>query len=160
MLSAEELLAGSALTFAVEVPGQVLQPSDGRGPAGEGLTVRLRPLTVRDLQLVCRAAKENDTLLATLMVQRALVEPALDVGQVAALHVGLVQYLLHEVNRVSGIAATSEELSAAAEEPLSKAAFVLAREFGWTPQQVSELTLGQVLLHLKMLRERRASDGR
>jgi hypothetical protein len=88
------------------------------------------------------------------------VEPALDVGQVAALHVGLVQYLLHEVNRVSGIAATSEELSAAAEEPLSKAAFVLAREFGWTPQQVSELTLGQVLLHLKMLRERRASDGR
>ncbi|MBI5015281.1 MAG: hypothetical protein HZB55_07285 [Deltaproteobacteria bacterium] len=166
-LAAEELLAGSSLTYVVEVPASVLRPAGGDGsgdgggePGVSGLTVRLRPLTVRDLQLVCRAAKESDTLLATLMVHRALVEPILEVGQVAALHVGLVQYLLHEVNRVSGIAATAEELSAAADDPLAKAAFVLAREFGWTPHEVSELTLGQVLLHLKMLRERRASDGR
>lgn len=161
MLTADELLAGGALTHAVEVPEPVLRPAGGNGPgAPGGLTVRLRPLTVRDLQLVCRAARESDTLLATLMVQRALVEPALEVGQVAALPVGLVQYLLHEVNRVSGIAATAEELSAAADDPLAKAAFVLAREFGWTPQQVGEMTLGQVLLHLNLLRERRGGDGR
>ena len=160
MLSADELLAGSSLTYAVEVPASVLRPSEGGGAPAAALTVRLRPLTVRDLQLVCRAARESDTLLATLMVHRALVEPALEVSQVAGMHVGLVQYLLHEVNRVSGIAATAEELSAAADDPLAKAAFVLAREFGWTPQQVNELTLGQVLLHLKMLRERRAGDGR
>lgn len=161
-LSADELLAGSSLTHTVEVPASVLRPAGGTesAEAAAGLTVRLKPLTVRDLQLVCRAAKESDTLLATLMVHRALVEPALEVGQVAGMHVGLVQYLLHEVNRVSGIAATAEELSAAADDPLAKAAFVLSREFGWTPHEVSELTLGQVLLHLKMLRERRAGDGR
>ena len=159
MLSAEELLAGSALTFEVEVPAAILHPGngDGAGNGGEGGTVQLRPLTVRDLQLVSRAARESDSLLATLMVQRALVEPAMSVVQVSTLPVGLVQFLLHHVNRISGIAATADQLAAAAEAPLSKAAFVLAREFGWTPQQVGELTLGQVLLHLQMLREKPAS---
>jgi hypothetical protein len=150
MLSAEELLAGSALTFAVAVPGAVLHPGDEPGAGG---TVRLRPLTVHDLQLVSRAARESDSLLAALMVQRALVEPALSIPQVSALPVGLVQFLLHHVNRISGIAATAEDIATAAEAPLTRAAFVLARELGWTPQQVGELTLGQVLLHLQMLRE-------
>jgi hypothetical protein len=161
MLSAEELLAGSVLTFAVEVPAAVLHPGKGAGQgagndAGEGGEVQLRPLTVRDLQLVSRAARESDSLLATLMVQRALVEPGMSVAQVSALPVGLVQFLLHHVNRISGIAATSDQLAEAAEAPLAKAAFVLAREFGWTPQEVGELTLGQVLLHLQMLREKPA----
>lgn len=154
-LSAEDLLAGSSLTFAVEVPASVLRPGDGAG--GGGGEVQLRPLTVRDLQLVSRAARESDSLLATLMVQRALVEPAMSVAQVSALPVGLVQFLLHHVNRISGITATSEELSAAAEAPLARAAFALAREFGWTPQQVNELTLGQMMLHLQMLKEKPAS---
>ncbi|HEX9440106.1 MAG TPA: hypothetical protein VF909_10505 [Roseiflexaceae bacterium] len=157
MLSVEELLAGSSLTFEVVIPPAVLRPADGA--AGEARTVRLRPLTVRDLQLIARAAKESDALSATLMVQRALVDPELSVAQVAAMHVGLVQYLLEHVNRISGITATAAELDDAAEAPLARAAFVLAREFGWTPQQVSELTLGQVLLHLQMLRER-GNDGR
>jgi hypothetical protein len=157
MLSAEELLAGSALNFEVEVPAAVLHPGDGAGNGdGEGGTVQLRPLTVRDLQLVSRAARESDSLLATLMVQRALAEPAMSVAQVSTLPVGLVQFLLHHVNRISGIAATADQLASAAEAPLAKAAFVLAREFGWTPQQVGELTLGQVLLHLQMLREKPA----
>src|SRR5262245_56533349 len=153
MLSAEEPLAGSSLTFEIAIPPRVLHPTDGAADAA-AQTVRLRPLTVRDLQLIARAAKESDALNATLMVQRALVEPQLSVAQVAAMHVGLVQYLLEHVNRLSGITATAEELDGASEAPLVKAAFVLAREFGWTPQQVSELTLGQVLLHLQMLRER------
>jgi hypothetical protein len=158
MLSAEELLAGSALTFEVEVPAAILHPGNSAGnEAGEGGTVQLRPLTVHDLQLVSRAARESDSLLATLMVQRALVEPAMSVAQVSTLPVGLVQLLLHHVNRISGISATSNQLASAAEAPLAKAAFVLAREFGWTPQQVGELTLGQVLLHLQMLKEKPAS---
>jgi hypothetical protein len=158
MLSAEELLAGGSLTFEVEVPAEVLRPAGGDGAP---TTLRLRPLTVRDLQLVSRAAKESDTLTATLMVQRALVEPEMSIAQVSAMHVGLLQFLLEQVNRVSGITATSEQLSDAVEAPLAKAAFVLAQEFGWTPQQVNELTLGQVLLHLQMLKERsRQSDAR
>lgn len=152
-LSAEELLAGSALTFEVEVPAAVLRPADG-GLSGEGeRTVRLRPLTVRDLQLISRAARENDSLVAAFMVQRALVEPEMSVAEVGGMHVGLLHFLLDEVNRISGMAATSEQVAEAAQAPLAKAAFVLAREFGWTPQQVSELTLGQVLLHLQMLGE-------
>lgn len=153
MLSAEELLAGSSLTFEVEVPADVLRPAHGDGARSGPRTVRLRPLTVRDLQLISRAAKESDSLVATLMVQRALVEPEMSVAQVSTLHVGLVQFLLQQVNRISGIAATSDQLSTAAEAPLAKAAFVLAKEFGWTPQQVGELTLGQVLLHMQMLKE-------
>ncbi len=156
-LTAEELLAGSSLTYEIEIPGHVLYPTEsvanGTAKSGDARKVRLRPLNVRDLQLVARAAKENDSLVATLMVQRALVEPEMSVPQVSAMHAGLVQYLLEQVNRISGITTSAESLSAATDAPLSKAAFVLAKAFGWTPQQVSELTLGQVLLHLRMLQE-------
>lgn len=175
MLSAEELLAGSSLTFEVAVPPDLLHPGGnaGNGAADPGAvrddapasgrvaapasgrgglqTVRLRPLTVADLQLVLRAAKESDTLVAALMVQRALVEPVLSVVQVAGLQVGLLEFLFAEVNRISGIGTTEGELRTAVEAPLAKAAHVLAREFGWTPPQVSELTLGQILVHLQML---------
>jgi len=167
MLSGEELLAGSSLTYEITVPAQVLRPAlkdpGARAPAepsdGDARTVRLRPLTVRDLQRISRAAKESDSLVATLMVQQALVEPTMSVAQVAALHVGLVQFLLQNVNRISGIAATADELAEALDAPLVRAAFVLAREFGWTPQQVQELTLGQILLHLEMLTLDRSSSA-
>jgi hypothetical protein len=160
MLSADELLAGSSLTFEFEVPANVLHPADGTTSEGSVRKVRLRPLTVRDLQLISRAAKESDSLTATLMVQQALVEPQMSVFQVAAMHVGLTQFLLQQVNHISGITATSEQLSTAIEAPLVKAAFVLAREFGWTPQEVNELTLGQVLLNLQMLKENSGHHAR
>ena len=150
MLSPEELLAGSGLTYEVQVPSEVLHPGNGKISAARQ-TVRLRPLTVSDLQLVTRAARDNDSLVGVLMVQRALVEPEMSIPQVGGMHVGLLQFLLAEVNRISAIAVTDAEVAAAAAAPLSRAAFVLAREYGWTPQQVSELTLGQVLLHLAML---------
>jgi len=152
VLSPEELLAGSSLTYDVEVPAAVLQPTAPDAGA-EPRKVRLRPLTVADLQLVSRAAKENDTLIGMLMVQRALIEPQLSVAQVAALHAGLVEFLAQEVNRVSGLSTSSRDVSTALEAPLVRAAVVLAREYGWTPQQVNELTLGQVLLHLGLIKE-------
>jgi hypothetical protein len=150
MLSPEELLAGSGLTYEVEVPATVLHPTNGVA-AGARQTVRIRPLTVSDLQLVTRAARENDSLVGVLMVQRALVEPTMTIPQVAGMHVGLLQFLLGEVNRVSAIAVTDAEVAAAAAGALSPAPLVLPPEYGLTPQQVSELTLGQVLLHLEML---------
>tara|TARA_R110000787_G_scaffold107489_9_gene215452 strand:+ start:2158 stop:2652 length:495 start_codon:yes stop_codon:yes gene_type:complete len=150
MLTADELLAGSALTFDVEVPASMLL--GGRGESGH---VRLRPLTVRDLQLIGRAAKDNDALAAALMVQTALVEPQLTLAQVNALQVGLLQKLLDEVNHISGIGATEAQLRGATEDPLVRAAFLLSSEFGWTPEQVGELTLAQVLMHLQMLKEKR-----
>ena len=152
MLTADELLAGSALTHEVAVPPDLLGPAgptDGR--------VRLRPLTVRDLTLISRAAKENDQLLSALMVQAALDEPSLTHGQVSALPVGLLEFLLREVNRISGITLGVDTLQNAATDPLVRAAHLLSAEFGWTPEQVAELTLGQMLVHLKLIRERR--DG-
>jgi hypothetical protein len=155
-LSAEDLLAGGSLTFEVDVPDAVLRPSPtGAAPeAGGGpARVRLRPLTVRDLQLVGRAAKESDSLMAALMVQRSLVEPEVTVAEVSAMHVGLVRFLLGCVNRVSGIDAEPGDVAEAVEAPLAKAAFALARGYGWTPEQTNELTVGQMLLHLRMLQE-------
>lgn len=150
MLTAEELLAGSEVTFAVGVPESLLQPQ-GAPRDGTGIgEVRLRPLTVRDLQLIARAAKESDQLTATLMVQRSLVEPALTPAQVAMMPAGLVQYLLHHVEKASGLTATAAELATAGEAPLAQVAHALAREFGWTPQQLAEMTIGQALLYLQM----------
>ena len=156
-LSAEELLAGSGLTFEVEVPPHVLRPSDGTSAStGQELptTVRMRPLTVADLQTITRATKESDSLMATLMVQRALVEPELTIAELTTMHVGLLQFLLERVNELSGVTTDAAAVAHAIDAPLTKATFVLAQEFGWTPQEVGELTLGQILLHLKMLGER------
>jgi hypothetical protein len=153
MLTAEELLAGSGLTFQVDVPSEVLAPGgNGHGKSGPQ-SVRLKPLTVSDLQIISRAAKESDHLIAALMVQRSLVEPAVSVAEAAAMHIGLMQYLLQEVNRISGITTDLDGFSATLEAPMAKAAFLLAREFGWTPQQVNDLTLGQILFHLQMMKE-------
>ncbi len=152
MVSAEELLAGSSLTFDVEIPDEVLHPGNLQSTEWTHHSIRLRPLTVRDLQLISRAAKESDSLIATLMVQRALVDPEMTIPQVTTMHAGLMQFLLKQVNQISGIEASADQLATAMESPLTKAAFLLGKEFGWTPQQVSELTLGQVLLHLQMLR--------
>ena len=46
---------------------------------------------------------------------------------------------------------TGDALADTVQAPLCRACFVLAREFGWTPQEVSEMTIGQILLYLEML---------
>lgn len=148
-LTADELLAGSALSFDISVPASLVEP----GRLGEAGQVRLRPLTVRDLQLISRAARDNDALVGALMVHTALVEPALNVGQVNGLGAGLMEFLLAEVNRISGLAVEPASLASAAEAPIARAAHVLAQRFGWTPEQIGALTLGQILLHLQMLRD-------
>ncbi len=157
MLRAEDLLMGRAIIYDIAIPSHVLNPN--AEPDEMGGTVRLQPLSLGDLQLISRAAKETDELMATLMVQRALVEPEMTVTQVATLHVGLLQFLLQQVNRISGITSSPEQIAAITEDPLTKAAFILAHEFGWTPQEVSELTLGQILVHLQLLKERRVGHA-
>jgi len=154
ILSSEELVAGGVLTYEIEVPPAVLRPGEGNGNGAVAGTVRVRPLTVADLQTITRAARESDSLMATLMVQQAVVEPELTIAQVTSFHIGLVQFLLERINEVSGITTTVEQLTEAVDAPLSKATFLLSERFGWTPKEVGELTLGQVLLHLRLLGER------
>lgn len=159
-LSAEELLAGGAATFNVSIPASLLNPANGakqdvaKGAAGtNGVVgqVTLRPLLIRDVERVARAAKEQRVLTSVLMVQQALVAPKLSVEQVGNLPAGLVQFLMEKTNAISGLSLGEEDLERAVKAPLAKACFILAREFGWTPAECAELTLGQVLLYLEML---------
>jgi hypothetical protein len=160
MLSADDLLAGAAATYTVDVPGAVLRPADAAGAApGVGGQVTFRPLTVRDVQRVAQAAKEQRLVSGVLMVQQALVSPKLTVEQTGSLSAGLLQFLLDQVNRISGLTVADDDLDSALKAPLTKACFVLAREFGWTPAECAALTLGQILLYLEMLARQQPADG-
>ena len=146
-LTAEELLAGGALTHEIELPAELL---DGAAESATDTLVVLRPLTVRDLQRIGRAARDDDELAAGLMIQQALVSPALGPEQVSALPAGVARFILERINAVSGISTPRDELEELVQAPLARACYVLAREFGWTPEEVSGMTIGQILLYLEM----------
>ena len=106
-LTAEELLAGGGLTHAVDIPADLLS-ANGSGPhVGQ---VVLRPLTVRDLQRIGKAARDDENLSATLMLQHALVEPTLKLDQVAQLPAGLARFLVDRINAISGISTPQNAL--------------------------------------------------
>jgi len=160
-LTAEDLLAGSETTFTIDVPTEVLRP--GESPADDRkpdeASVVIRPLLLADLQRIAKAAPDSNELSSVLMVQMALVDPVLSIDQVAKMHAGLVEFLLGEVNRVSGLGLGADELEAAVQAPMARACFVLSREFGWTPDECAQLTIGQVLLYLEMLGRNEGSWG-
>ncbi|MGR9046376.1 MAG: hypothetical protein ACU83N_13870 [Gammaproteobacteria bacterium] len=147
ILSAEELLAGGSLTHEVTIPPELIRTD---GSAINALNVMLRPLTVNDLQRINKAARDDDGLSAALMIQQALVEPALKLDQVSQLPAGLARFLVDQINDLSGITTPRDTLGELVQAPLAKACFVLAKEFGWTPEQVSGMTIGQILLYLEM----------
>ena len=137
-LTAEDLLAGSSVTHEVAVPG-----------LGSN-TVTVRPLTVRDVQLVAHAAKDDRELAAGLMISRALVEPTLTPDQASRLPAGTARFLVDTINELSGIDTPRDRLAELVQAPLAKACFVLADEFGWTAEDVTGMTIGQILMYLEM----------
>ncbi len=154
-LSVSDLLLGGSATYQVEVPARVLYP-DGSPPAAPddvpvaGM-VTIRPLVLADVQRITTAAQESRALTSVLMVQQALVEPKMTVDEVQRLHAGLVEFLLGEVNRVSGLTMGPDLVGEAVQAPLARACFTLSRQFGWTPEECAALTVGQVLLYLEMI---------
>ena len=151
VLSADDLLAGSALVHEVRVPPAVLRP----GAPGDDLDdpdgpdrVRLRPLSVGTLTLISRAAREDPDLVPLLMIKEALVEPVLTLDAVRRLHVGLVHFLVAQVNRISGLTADGDVLDDVLDDDGARVHVLLARHFGWTPEQVSRMTPGQVAVYL------------
>jgi hypothetical protein len=152
-LSAEDLIGSGSATYSVKVPAALIKPNQNGESGVDAFAgeVTLRPLLVRDVERVARAAREQRVLASVLMVQQALVAPHLTVEQVGSLPAGLVQFLSDRVSRLSGLTIDDDDLERAVKAPLARACFVLAREFGWTPSQCSELTVGQVLLYLEML---------
>lgn len=145
LLSADELLAGADATYRVVVPAHLRG-----GEPGEDREVVLRPLLLADIVRLQRATAQADQLASVMMVQQSLVEPALTIDQVHRLPAGIVEFLLGEVNRISGLALSADDLQALVHEPLARACLVLARQFGWTPDQCAGLTVGQLLLYLEM----------
>ena len=143
-LSSDELLAGSSLQHDITIPADLLNNKV------EGGLVTLQPLSVRDLQLIAKAAKDDKNLSAALMIQKALVKPAMELDQISRLPAGLAKFLIEEINNISGISASRNALEDMVQAPLAKACFVLAKEFGWTPEEVSGMTIGQILLFLQM----------
>ena len=132
MLSAEELLAGSGIAHEVEIPAELFN-TNGDSPTNARIV--LRPLTVRDLQRIGKATRDDDSLSSA----------------------GLARFLIEQINTISGISTPRNELEELVQAPLARACFVLAKEFGWTPEQVSGMTIGQILLYLEMAQGRR--DG-
>lgn len=143
-MSIEDLLAGGSIDHEIELP------ADQIGPDVQGRTVRVRPLSVRDLQLISKAAKDDESLSAALIIQRALVEPKMKLDEVQSLPAGLARVLVERINALSGIELPRDALEEMVQAPLAKACFVLAKEFGWTPEEVSGMTIGQILLYLEM----------
>jgi hypothetical protein len=150
-LSVDDLLGGAGATHTVAVPSHVLSPSAPAAAGAAPATVTIRPLRLADVQRIQKAAHDAGGLTSVLMVQAALVEPKVSIDEVNRMHAGLVEFLLREVNRVSGLALSGDELDAAVRAPLARACFVLAREFGWTPEDCAQLTLGQILLYVEMI---------
>lgn len=150
-LTSDELLAGSNLQHDVLIPSELVKSSDGKA------SVTLQPLTVHDLQRIAKAAQDDENLSAALMIQRALVSPKMELEQIAKLPAGLASYLIDRVNEISGINASRNVLEEMVQAPLAKACFVLAKEFGWTPEDVSGMTIGQILMFLQMSQQQENS---
>ena len=143
------------MSYEIEIPEAVLHPKlDGELVNAEtGKKVKLRPLTVKDVQLIAKAAKDDEVLTSILMIQKAVVEPQLKQSDIANMHSGLIGFLVDRINYISGLSTTEDEIQEIAESPIVQAFFVLAKEFNWTPQQVRGMTVGQILGYLEMLNQ-------
>jgi len=144
----QDLLAGSSLVHEVAIPHAVLTP--GQSPDGDAseCVVSLRPLTVGTLALISRAGRDEPSLVPLLMIKEALVEPTLTLDRIRDMHIGLVHFLVGRINVISGLTADGEIIDDATRAPVGSMHLLLARHFGWTPEQVAQLTPGQVAVYL------------
>jgi len=157
-LTSEELLAGSSLSYDLDVPADIINPGQMATDNESALKIKLKPLSMNAVQRILKAAKDDDGLMSALMVKEAVIEPVLSYDATMKLNSGLIRFILNEVQRISGLKASEDELTDAVQQPMAKACFILAKEFGWSPQQVAELTLGQVLMYVEMIRQNRTES--
>ena len=103
VLTAEDLLAGTGMTFDVVVPSHVLRPGNETGDAPDTI-VRMRPISLGTFLLIMKAAKEDNGLIPLLMIQEALVEPKPSLAQIKQMHLGLINFLIGRIRQISGLA--------------------------------------------------------
>ncbi|MBN1480114.1 hypothetical protein JXA70_07575 [candidate division KSB1 bacterium] len=147
ILSDADLLAGSTIIHDIPIPQEVLQPGQGSDTDSPGV-VRLRPLNIATLSAISRAARDEVSLIPMLMIKESVIEPALKIEAIRQMHVGLVHFLVDKINQISGLATDEKTLEQSAFSALSQTHILLAKHFGWTPEQVSQLTPGQVAVYL------------
>jgi hypothetical protein len=173
-LTAADLLVGSQGTHDVVIPAAILNPQlDGatgaiasanhssNGSANSSASssanssasradqrVRVRPLSLATMTLISRATRDDASLVPILMIKEAVIEPTLTIEHIRQMHVGLVHYLVAQINRLSGLGADGSALDQAVNSSLGQTHLLLAKHFGWTPDQVSQLTPGQVAVYL------------
>jgi hypothetical protein len=153
-LTPEELMAGGDMSYEMTIPAEVLDPSsDPISNGSEEKKIKLRPLTVKDVHLIAKAAKDDQVLTSILMIQKAAIEPPLKQNDIAQMHSGLIRFLIGSINRISGLTTTEDQVQEIAGSPIVRAFFILAKEFNWTPEQVKEMTVGQVLSYLELLNQ-------
>ncbi|MEM6262055.1 MAG: hypothetical protein AAGI38_06070 [Bacteroidota bacterium] len=102
-LTADDLLSGAAATYEVVVPPEVLKPGQEAGGNGQGYTVTLRPITIGSFQLITKAARQDPGLMPLLMIKESLVNPEMSLAQVRKMHMGLVEFLIQHIRRISGL---------------------------------------------------------
>lgn len=156
ILTAEDLLAGANTTFDVPVPPELLHPAKAQGANGttpKEALVRIRPLTIGVYQLIMKAAKNDPGMIPLLMVKESLAEPVMSLDQVRRLPIGLVELLIEHIREVSGLVKKKKRLTDLPNAPLLQAGYTLAKEFGWTPGQVQDLTMAQISAYLDLLEQ-------
>ncbi|HRI60106.1 MAG TPA: hypothetical protein PK228_10295 [Saprospiraceae bacterium] len=107
-ISAEDLLAGANTTYELEIPISILKPDgepieQGSSTKDEKAVVELRPISLGTFQLITRAAKDDPGMIPLLMIKESCVQPQLSINQVKAMHLGLVEYLILHIRRISGL---------------------------------------------------------
>lgn len=102
LLTAEDLLAGAAVTFDIVIPPSILRPGYESANDHE-MVVRLRPLTLGTFLLIMKAAREDASLIPLLMIQESLLEPQLSLGQIKQMHLGLINFLVEQIRQISGL---------------------------------------------------------
>ena len=102
-LTAEELLAGASTEYSVEIPSAIVRPGSDTSENGNTISVRLKPLTIGAFQLIMKAAKEDPGMIPLLMIKETLTEPQMSLGQIKQMHLGLVEFLVAEIRKISGM---------------------------------------------------------
>ena len=92
------MLIDTGETYMVEIPGNILAPVDGKLQR-----VKIKPLDVHTFQLIAKAAKDDHSLIPILIVKESVTDPLLNIIQIKSMKVGLVNFLISEIKRVSGI---------------------------------------------------------
>jgi hypothetical protein len=113
LLSAEDLLTASSNDYSLIIPPSILNPSREQSQDSAatsqskrsipGQSVIIRTLTLQAIQQVLEVGQQNPSQIPLLTIQKALVKPSLTPTQVSQLSAGLVDFLMVQIQRISGL---------------------------------------------------------